>query len=161
MCSQPRCLHPVRARKLCAAHYARFMRGATVDVPIRRLKEPPGLCSVAKCARRAFVMGLCKLHYARLREDRPMDAPIHSRRPKGARNSGRCLYINCGRRAIGKLCSSHHYRRRMGMPMDTPIRPYGNRAGPCEVEECMRPTYARGLCDKHYQRKRLEERKEQ
>lgn len=64
-CSVDGCDKPAKTAKKCNAHYKRFMKYGSHDLPIRAfLKDLP--CTIPGCGKKHMAGGLCSAHYTRL-----------------------------------------------------------------------------------------------
>lgn len=62
-----------------------------------------------------------------------------------------CEVPNCPREAIAKgLCRLHWDRRRRGVDMNAPLIKNVTREGPCLIDGCPAPRFARGYCLEHH-----------
>ena len=150
-CRQDGCQSPAQTIGFCAAHYARFRKGADLSAPINS-KPANAVCQHPPCDRPAQNAGWCGAHYQRIRKGRDLDAPIVTRQ----QNEGRtCRYEGCGLPAVTSgYCNAHYLRNRRGQPMDPPVREFAKRQiGPCPWPGCDRKIATAGLCQIHYRRK--------
>lgn len=64
-CSVSGCSGRVYARSYCSAHYRRYRRGMSLDVPIQPRRKEKSTCLVSGCPAHAVSRGYCAAHYAR------------------------------------------------------------------------------------------------
>lgn len=151
LCRVAGCRRPATVDDLCSEHSLQALPAVGVPRPaIRR-------CAVAGCDRDAVISGLCEPHYAR-RIRRPPRTPHVVDSPV-------CAVDDCDRAAKHRgLCSTHYSRQLHGEPnWDRPIKrqqapgrseDHSRITTPCSVPSCPHPAYARGLCQRHYDRRR-------
>ncbi len=65
-CVVPDCGRVTQAKNLCPGHYARFLKGTPIDVPLRKTRAILP-CSVSACEGQAQIRGFCQMHYWRWR----------------------------------------------------------------------------------------------
>jgi hypothetical protein len=126
-CSERGCANPIKARGLCALHYARFIRTGSADLKPVSAKAT---CTVADCNRVATARGLCHKHYERMHRTGMLDLP-----PVPVT---RCSFEGCGKPTAARgLCATHYMRwSRRGSPdtvLDTHGRPLICDAPPAEL----------------------------
>ena len=100
------------------------------------MPRPISYCSVLGCVRRCWGLGLCQLHYTRMRKHGSTDPFICPSKP-----SRYCRV--CGKKAVVRSMCRVHYRH---LFMNAEGRPA------CAVDGCIRPLYAKKMCELHYNR---------
>lgn len=98
VCSEPECTGIVKARGLCAAHYARLLRNGTTDS-----KRVVRACETDGCEKTAIARGLCRNHYeaAYRRGSMPAISP----------KSAPCSIVGCEEYSKARgLCMTHYKR---------------------------------------------------
>jgi hypothetical protein len=127
-CESSVCDEQAVAKGYCAAHYARFIRGADVNVPIEkreaRQRQPSDVCLASGCGEstNGGAKGYCPMHYQRVKNGRPLDGEPRYRAKKGTRSI--CKVIDCHFVVMGwGYCSTHYQRfRKYGDPLHLEIR---------------------------------------
>lgn len=126
------------------------------------------VCAVAGCGRPEKSRGWCKGHYERwrLRGDVGVDRPLPERRPVTTAAQS-CRIPGCDRPtgvsgAARGWCRVHYGRwHRLGDPLAggsyraASLEPRTRVDGPCSVEGCELPQYARRVCRSHHARLHL------
>jgi hypothetical protein len=84
-CAIEGCDKPSKCKRMCSAHYTRYVRNGdpgTAAVLVKGLPKQP--CSIATCNRMSYVKGLCEMHY---RRNRIHGDPEHVQPRTGAFNN--------------------------------------------------------------------------
>lgn len=167
-CSRDGCDKPVRARKMCGAHYVQWseaLKRAGKPLPPLEPKRraAPKLCSVKTCEGIAEKRGWCAAHYSRWRRDGDLavDVPVAvqpERLPPHA-SDATCMVDACPKPARGGgrgWCAGHYERWRLtgDVRADVPLRElavYGPDSR-CAVDDCDDRPSIRGWCRMHWER---------
>ena len=94
-CSVRNCGKPVKARKLCAAHYIKWLRGTPMEGDARY--KPIVQCKHLGCQERAKAKGLCLKHYNEYQR-------------KGWLGMSTCSAESCDRPVTSNGMCDYHYR---------------------------------------------------
>lgn len=115
-CSVEGCERQIHARGFCNAHYQRWVKGTSMNAPIRFDPRLEGICVVDGCIAPRKARGLCRLHYHRLKRGVALDRSFR-------RSGGPCDIAGCNGRAsrVG-LCEAHYSRHKKGQDMTIPVR---------------------------------------
>lgn len=107
-----------------------------------------GYCSVEHCERLAYAKGYCKRHYMQVLRHGHLTLELERGGPKG------CEAPECNlAQSSGGHCRKHARQIKLYGEL-RPDREYMTGKTVCSEEGCNTKVRARGLCAKHYTRKR-------
>lgn len=135
ICSIAGCGRTVKARGLCAAHYARRRRA--------EVESAATPCLVKGCRESAWCRGYCDMHYQQFRRSGALRLKEYA---------ARCKVTGCGRSVENRGLCNAHYQRLLRYGDPNVVRHGKNVGKPCEVDGCSRPATRKGLCGLHYGR---------
>lgn len=178
-CGVDGCTRRYRCSGYCGLHYGRMRGTGTTDAPPTRAT----VCSIDACDRRVAAWGWCALHYYRWKRKGDVNwqpvqrtdinyAAAHLRIIAARGSASRQKCVDCGGDARewsythedpNELCDD------IGRPFSLDINQYvprcrkchrrldATQSPQCSVNGCETKMKAKGLCSKHYQRKRWQD----
>ncbi len=139
-CTVEGCGRPHKGRGYCNAHYARFIRGATIDKPINtRDSSPAPTCKEPGCEEPTKSRGLCAAHYARLLRHG------HTRYRDRKKPAKPCSVDGCDNVLYAKgVCHIHYMRaknaRKFGITYERYVEMLATQGGGCAI--CRRAEFS-------------------
>jgi len=129
------CNRDARARGFCYAHHKRFLKGTSLDRPIKgELKK----CKVPGCNNAYLSMGFCNAHYIRYRKGKDLNTPIWVRKK---------ICIDCGSKTGNGgqgRCRQHYKQFLKKARSEMLIKALGGRCQKCQK------IYPIGVYDFHH-----------
>lgn len=152
-CNQENCQNVARFGGVCPTHYAQNKYGSSER---RERKEAFQICAVSHCdlpANARTEGAFCNPHYQhKWRGKDPEGYVIPQNHP--ARNAKVCRFEDCQKRAhVKEMCNYHYNRILKGRIVDPEGKVVAN--DPCSFSGCQHASAQTGLCQAHYEQKRL------
>lgn len=120
ICSVEGCERQASKRGWCSAHYSRWYRHGSLELPPRAARKPSPIrtCSVEGCSAKHATHGFCWVHYGKVKRYGDPLAP-NLRVPNKV-----CSIEDCAsKHFVHGLCKKHYSRwRNSGDPLDRPVR---------------------------------------
>lgn len=115
--------------------------------------NPQWECRVLDCDRKLYVRGYCSRHYDKIRKEAKKCS--FPRCPKNARKLGYCSkHSHKGPPLECKIPGCREYNFRRGLCDD-----HARKTAQCQLDDCGKQVYCKGLCKTHYNRQIWERKK--